>query len=312
MSHTHFQNHKSTLQLQIEAIWELLNNDANARSNPVQASRTCLANQFGLAPQSAYQKSLKIIKLLDEKGKIEICYRRGKGRPIDSVEIKYKGVLNSAELINSVTIPNSKEKRITQAVQDEISEIKRQLSVLTSQTPHNSAPPALPVQEKPTVRNVAVWIDTPNISKTCRSCNIEPPYRKIIDTIRENLGDIVIVGAFCNQNAPEGLLKMFKTFDFVIINCVSPKSEFIQGYDPVDQEMDRVARMLADVASSHVIISGDRDFNPLASFLRTKGKTVGRMYVDQESQVMKLRINGTIITIGCKFKPAPAGHAIAY
>lgn len=287
--------HKNKTELQLESIWTLLlamnkSEAQNLTANPTAIIREHLMSKFGLAPNSAYQTTLKAIKILADAGKIEPIL--GPKRSIAEIRLlDTKPILSLSNKNLAVSGARPKTNANNTGLNNELREMKEQLARLTQ--------PQLP-QSQPTAKGVAVWVDTPNFCNCCRNQGIKIPFVEMFETIRKNLGPIVFTGAFHNQNCGTGLLRIFKTFDFALFNCVSAKENYIEGYDPVDLEMDRVIRSLMNVADAHVIVSGDTDFNPLISFLRMNGKNANRFFVNSNDNGAILALKSKQIYVPCQ------------
>jgi hypothetical protein len=288
--------HKSRTELQLESVWTTLLTLSKLEphklaEDPIGIIKEHLITTFDLAVTSASQVAAKVARILEDAGKIQLIY--GQKRSI--VEIR---VLDNNPLLSlspkSLAATGARPKVHTSdnGIHADLKDMKAQLAKLSQ--------PAQGVQNQTALRGVAIWVDTPNLWKSCRAQGIKIPFAKMFSAIREHLGTILFTGAFHNQNCGEGTLRVFKTHDFALFNCVSAKENHINGYDPVDLEMDRVIRALMNVADTHVIVSGDADFNPLISFLRMNGKNACRFIVDRNSRSAILALNGRHIHVDCE------------
>lgn len=139
-------------------------------------------------------------------------------------------------------------------------------------------------------KSVVIWIDGPNFGRLSGEMNIIMPISELVRIIRENLGNVIFKSVFQSSRCHEDTLKIFRRFDFHIFSCVSTKN-FTAGYDPVDQEMNNVIKELIDVADSHVVVSGDHDFDPLLSWIRQRGKEAYRIHNNEDKSFFVLFIN---------------------
>lgn len=170
---------------------------------------------------------------------------------------------------------------------------------------NDSSSPELLIIPPPQVlpaKKVAIWIDGPNFAMTCQQNGVEMPIAKMLAKIQQALGEIVFAAVFHNRSS-SATLKIFKTFDITNIICTSVKDEFVRGYDPVDEDIDRTVRKLVDIADIHVIVSADRDFHPLISWLRLhRGKEGIRLYVERGKNRAVLALPKEPIYIDCSVR----------
>jgi len=299
------EGHGKKKQQQI-AIWQKLLNAAgggNEVENPRQLLEGVLIEGFGLTKASAYQQSLNLLSKLAESRKIEPIYGSGgRGRPsIVKVKLLDKLPLSFEESIESSTL---KPKKVSQDGGENTASLfgalMKKIELVELKVDHLNASRA--VEKRIQNRNrVAVWIDGPNFFKNCEEFNLEMPIPQMLHEIRENCGEIIFKAVFQSPNCPEGILRIFKTFDFHIFSCVSAK-KYTSGYDPTDEELEKVAKELIEIAGTHVIVSADKDFNPLLSHIRQTGRDASRVYLSRKTSSVVLALKEKYVPIQSRQK----------
>lgn len=147
--------------------------------------------------------------------------------------------------------------------------------------------------KKVTTETVALWVDVPNYFRRCVENRTELTLSKILQAIRESIGEIVFAGAFIDRHVGQSFVKEFRRHDFTIFFCTSVKRDYIVNYDPVDEQIDQTVRQLQGVANTHIIASNDRDFDRLVCNLRDHmGKQVIQLTLPQgkKKAVLGLKI----------------------
>lgn len=132
--------------------------------------------------------------------------------------------------------------------------------------------------------NIAVWLDGPNIWYSCEPHKIEVFLDALMMKLQQ-LGNVVFAACFNNSGTPLPILEIYKKKNFALIDCAPAKKLFASGFDPVDEEMKRLVRLLAGLMPAincHVIGSADADFNPLIEEMRQRGKKVFRFFITEE------------------------------
>ncbi|MEK7115145.1 MAG: NYN domain-containing protein [Patescibacteria group bacterium] len=134
-------------------------------------------------------------------------------------------------------------------------------------------------------KRCAIWIDSPNLSKSCEQMRCEMPIKQILDYFSIK-APISFGAAFYNIGCSVDILRAYTLHNITSVGCLYSKPSRIgqtdqrHASDPVDQEMIRNIRQLIDIADIHILVSGDRDFDPIIHFLRQQQKEVYRVFLN--------------------------------
>lgn len=279
------ENFSKSMNLrQFEASWDMLCNvsgpNVKVYDDPIQLVKDYLMTAFDLANDSAGTRARVIVNELLNRNVMSVVRNpQGEVRTkpaIISFDISSRSHSPFAESTPSPTTMKSRIEHMNTSTIPRVIK-KSEASDNGAKTNGNNGH----------ATTIAIWIDTPNLTRACSDYNVEIPLEGILEKICV-MGIVVLPVALINSGCPQYLKEVFSSFNFWVVDC-PPTKPWEIVHDPIDAEIDRrVREKLASMIDHHVIISGDKNFSPLISYLRMQGKKATRFQMDNHRPILRM------------------------
>lgn len=304
----------SKLKSQMTATWEhflLLDKEREEskqyiEKSPIEEAVKVLHGKFHLKQTTAYQIATKIVRNLVEQRYIETVHGSGPGNKT----VAFKVINRSFSFKNkdSVPPPPTRVPSVGQPTEDFEVIVRR---IVKSEFAAQRE--IIAADEARRQKNIVVYIDTVNLYKACKEMKIMMPIEELLQEL-QRFGKVIQSYAFYNAGCPDEIIRIFLKYDCLPIGCIDNKKDkgprisgFLDSlvqkngpsplmeekYDWIDSYIDRTVRanvQLMQGADIHVIVSGDRHFEPLFAKIRQAGKKAIKCHAD--AMVKKVYFTG--------------------